>query len=126
MIFRDVENKLKEKEYEQKLEYPKKGKLNSNHVFDENLSVKQNRKMVEEYNQKIDKEKEAYREEGYRLRNEFYDDILNVLMDEYSFSQKIATIVLNRANTEYSHCSREEFISQVEDLADFTQKLLNA
>ena len=124
-MFTDVEDKLFAKEYEPKLEYPKERELEPDYIFDENLSVEENSDLVLEYNLRIEAKIEAYREAEYMLNEEFYFDMISVLVDKYSFSEKVAWLIYSRVYSESPNRSKQELINDVKDFADFIQTILN-
>ena len=98
--------------------YVHEKKLPDDYIFDEDLSVKQNREMVHNYNNSIDIRKKAYRDEANRLSRQLTEDVINYLMDEYGFIRKQAEKIESRAYEKYHSCMSDYF-SGVDDLAEF-------
>lgn len=122
----DVRKKLSNKDYENKLPYPSSsGLLKDTYVFDENLSVKANKEMVEKHNDEIKNKKKEYKEETDRLNEEFDSDVTNAIMNDYRFSEEIAQKVFSIAYREGHSSGRYEFLNWVETFGDFASDILN-
>ena len=68
-------------------------RVKENHVFDENLSVKRNREMVEEHNQRVENLKKEEREKQGELYRQLTNDVVKYIVDSYDMNEEQARIV---------------------------------
>lgn len=111
-------------DYNSKLGYPKAMRLPENHIFDENQSVKWNREKVQEHNDRIVKEKEAYNEDSNRLAAQLRADAVEALQNEYDLTKKQAELVEAYAYQE-KHSYMGDYINSFYDLGPLARKLIN-
>ena len=98
-------------------------KFPRDHVFDENLSVKRNREMVEEHNDKIEQLRKVKREKQADLDRQLTEDVVAYLIDSYNLTSAQARLVELWAYNEKHHCMHDYFIF-VDSLAEFADDLL--
>ena len=99
-------------------------KLSSDHVFDEGLTVKRNREMVKEYNDKIDAEKkEAYAKQA-ELNKKLAEDVTCYITENYSVNSQVARKI-ERFCYEHWHYDTYDYLSQIDTIADFIESILN-
>jgi 5'(3')-deoxyribonucleotidase len=98
-------------------------KLSKDHVFDENLSVKRNREMVEEHNDKIEQLRKAKREKQADLDRQLTEDVVTYLTESYNLTSAQARLVELLAYNEKHHCMHDYFIF-VDSLGEFADDLL--
>jgi|SRR6478609_620468 len=87
MDFHTVAQKVREKKYEYNLSDDEKaildkGKYREGFVFDENLTVKQNREMVEAKNSSFLATQTEVRRKRSDANNEFYSDLRSAIRDD--------------------------------------------
>ena len=99
-------------------------KLPSDHVFDEDLSVKRNREMVEEYNKDIENKRILKREKQLELDKKLTEDVVDYIKEYYNLSDKQARIVESRVYSEYHSCMCDYF-SYIDIFAEFADDLVN-
>jgi hypothetical protein len=91
MDINEIRNKYNAGEYSYKADIPKKVK--PDHVFDEELSVKRNRELVQEHNDNVDR---LWRNKT-RIQNELNErltyDVVVCIMTYYGLSEHQAKIV---------------------------------
>ena len=91
-------------------------RVKENYVFDENLSVKRNREMVMEHNQKVEdmkKEKQSKQAELYR---QLTDDVVDYIVDSYDISEAQARIVERFAYAE-KHSFMSDYFSWIDEVS---------
>lgn len=96
--------KIKNRHYEPKVTYPKLKRLPLDYIFDEELSVKANKIMVEEFNQRIKEQKIAYHKEYAKNKTVFAEDCINAILRESKLSVSQAQVV-------YEYSYRDKFIN---------------
>ena len=97
MNYETIINNINSGAYNNKMKYPMDAFLSENYIFDENLSVKENRKMVEEHNQKIKDEKQKYRNETIRITDKFHKDVVDYLIQNFKLNKAQAELILSNA-----------------------------
>lgn len=106
-------------------EIPVPNKVREDHVFDENLSVKRNREMAQEWNANVDqlkKDKSAKQAELYRQLKE---DVIAYLMGTYDFTHKQAEIVESYVYIE-KHSFMGDYFSCMDEIAEMVEKAIAA
>lgn len=94
------------------------------HVFDENLSVKTNREMLEEYNCKIREQRAENRAKQAALDKQLHDDVINYLVNAYCFNKAQATLIERWVYTEH-HSFMCDYFNNIDTMADFADDLIN-
>lgn len=95
-------------------------KLGENYIFDENLSVKQNRKLVQEHNLRIERLEKASKERSVKLSKKFQSDILHYIMHEYHLNKSQAELVETYVYSE-GHGFGHEYFTHIDDIAAFAE-----
>lgn len=104
---------------------PVPNKVREDHVFDENLSVKCNREMAQEWNANVDqlkKDKSAKQADLYRQLKE---DVIGYLMGTYGFTRKQAEAIESYTYTE-KHSFMCDYFSGIDSFAEFAENVLAA
>lgn len=91
-------------------------KVKENHVFDENLSVKRNREMIAEHNQKVDDMKKEKLNKQAELYNQFTNDVVEYIVDSYDMSEEQARIVERFVYME-KHSFMCDYFSWIDEVA---------
>ena len=108
--------------YTYKTDIPRKVKLD--YIFDEELSVKRNRELVQEYNDNIDR---LWRDKE-RIQNELNErlvyDIVVYIMENYTLTDRQAKIIENFVYQHYHSCMSDYF-SYIDIIASFADDLIN-
>lgn len=94
-------------------------------IFDENLTVKQNRLMAEEEKDRCLKEKKAAETEMKKLLATVEQAIIGYVQGEYNLNDKQAKLIFDRAYDIGHSEGYEEVLSYADDYGDFAKKLLN-
>lgn len=95
---------------------PRMSKVAENHIFDENLSVKQNREMVAEHNRKVVEQSKHRMHEQAILDAQLTQDVVDYLVGAYYFSQDVAKKVQEYAYTE-RHSSMYDYFNYLDEIA---------
>ena len=121
MDISEIRAKYNEGGYTYTMDIPKKVK--PDHVFDEELSVKRNRELVIEHNDRVDlmwKQKSEKQEELYQ---KLTNDVVEYIMENYDLTEKQARIVENFTYQE-KHAFMCDYFSYIDTFADFAFLLL--
>lgn len=111
----DVQRNYREGLYTNQMEYPNSRKYKENHIFDENESVKWNRKKVIEENEKIEKQREIYGAHTEELNEKFRDDCISALINQFKLNGKQAEIIYGYVYREY-HSSIHDMCIYLEEI----------
>lgn len=91
-------------------------------IFDEDLSVKKNRELVEDHNNQVLIKKKAYRLLVERLFRQLRDDVIDYIAGTYSFSkaraQKIEEFVYAS-----KHSYMYDYFLYIDEIADFCHSI---
>ena len=117
------------RDWQDGLYYPdnKKYKLHpvsDNHIFDENLSIKENRRMIEEYNAQVKLDRIARQKEMAELSEQMHRDVVNYIVANYNLNEKQAIAVESRVYTDKHSCMSDYFY-EIDEMAEFVEKLLS-
>ena len=99
-------------------------KLPSDHVFDEELSVKRNREMVEEYNKDIENKRILKREKQLELDKKLTEDVVAYIKEYYNLSDKQARVI-ERWTYQEKHAFMGDYFSSIDTFADFAEMLIS-
>lgn len=100
-------------------------KVSESHVFDEDLSVKQNREMAIAHNNEIEKQKCEYNRRNRELFDCMRNDVIRYIMDTYSFSEKVAEIIESHVYTE-KHSFMCDYFGSIDTYCDFVDSILES
>jgi hypothetical protein len=99
-------------------------KLSKDHVFDENLSVKRNREMVEEHNARVEAEKkEAYAKQA-ELDKKLTHDVCCYITENYDISYELAAKIQQFCYTEKHH-DMYAYFDYIDTIAEFVDDILD-
>ena len=98
-------------------------RVKENHVFDENLSVKRNREMVEEHNQRVENLKKEEREKQGELYRQLTNDVVKYIVDSYDVSEEQARIVERFVYTE-KHSFMCDYFSWIDEIARMVEEIV--
>ena len=98
-------------------------KVKEGYVFDENLSVKRNREMVAEHNQKIDDMLKEKRNNQAKLNKQLTDDVVTYIVDSYNISEEQARIVEKFVYTE-KHSFMCDYFSWIDEVASMVEEIV--
>lgn len=97
--------------------------LGENHVFDENLSVKQNREMVREHNEKVIAMHKEKREKNNELFLKMRNEVIQYIVHTYGLSREQASIVENYVYIE-NHSFMCDYFSTIDEIAEMVEKVI--
>lgn len=98
-------------------------KVKEGYVFDENLSVKRNREMVTEHNQKIDDMLKEKRNNQAKLNKQLTDDVVTYIVDSYNISEEQARIVEKFVYME-KHSFMCDYFSWIDEIASMVEEIV--
>lgn len=98
--------------------------LPENYVFDEELSVKRNKELVAEHNQKVVDINNKKREKQRELDKKLTDDVVNYIIENYNLTDKQARIVEKRVYNDHHSCMYDYF-TYIDTFAEFADDLVN-
>lgn len=99
-------------------------KVPTTFIFDEDLSVRKNKELAEEYNRLIDKEKQDCRESENSLHKEFRDDCIAAIINESSLTPIQAEIVFNYSYRLNHSEGKHAVASGLYELIEFAETLI--
>ena len=122
MDITEIRDKYKNRGYSYEVKIPKR--LAEDYIFDENLTVKRNREMVAEHNQKVNN----IREEAMRKQNELYqqltEDVVTYIYINYNLSVPQARKVESYVYDQYHSCMYDYFV-YIDTVAEFAEKVVD-
>jgi hypothetical protein len=117
----EIRRKYNDGGYTYKKTIPAKVRLD--HVFDDELSVKRNRELVQEHNNKVDRLQRDKTKRQTELNEQLTNDVVEYIMAYYSLTEEQAKIVENFVYQHY-HSSMSDYFCYIDVLADFAFMLL--
>jgi hypothetical protein len=99
-------------------------KVAADHVFDEELSIKRNRELVDEHNEKVELMKKEHRTKQLELDKQLTKDVVDYIVDHYELSREQARIVERFTYVE-KHSCMSDYFSGIDTFADFADDLIN-
>ena len=100
-------------------------KVREGHIFDEDLSVKRNREMVEEYNANVERLQKEKTQRQSQLYREFTDDVVGYLMNTYDLNRRQAERVQSYVYIE-KHSYMGDYFSALDEIASMVSDVLVA
>lgn len=121
MDIMDIRKKYNNGDYSCNMFIPRT--IEDNHVFDENLSVKQNREMVQECNKKIIAMRKEKNEKNSQLHCKLKADVASYIAHTYGMSIGQANIIEEYVYSEKHHFMGDYF-SSIDDVAEMVESVL--
>ena len=106
--------------YSYRVEIP--NKLPETHVFDENLSVKENRRMVADHNQHVENMRKEKQKRNAELSNQLTRDVIAYIVDNYELTEAQAAIVERYVYIE-KHAFMGDYFSAIDSMAEFAENI---
>jgi hypothetical protein len=119
----EIRNSYNRGEYTYKVDIPKKVK--PDHIFDEELSVRRNRELVQEHNDNVDQLQRDKNRKQRDLNEQFTKDVVEYIMAFYNLTEKQAKILENFVYDEH-HSYMGDYFTYIDTFADFADNLVNA
>ena len=120
MNITEIREKYNNGDYTYKADIPKK--VWDDHIFDEELSVKRNRELAIEHNQKVNELRIEARNKQLELDQQFTADIVGYIQEEYGFNEFQAREIEHFVYEEHHSCMYDYFI-YIDTFADWAYKL---
>lgn len=111
--------------YRYKPEQPFPKRLAFDYIFDENLSVKRNRELVEEHNQKVDALKKEQNEKQAAMCQKLTEDVIKYILEAYSLNRRQAELVESYVYKE-KHSFMCDYFSTIDEVASFAEDVVCA
>lgn len=125
MTINEIKKDYNDKKYDFQLTVPRLLKVSSNHIFDENLSVKRNREMAEEHNRSVTMQTKMIFAEKNRLFNLLRDNCISAIVEESCFiNTEMATEIFDVIYSEH-HDTMNDFFWYMEEAIDFIDRMIN-
>ena len=122
MDISEIRGKYNAGDYYYRVEIPTKVPLD--YVFDEELSVKRNRELVIEHNEKVDQMRQKKIAQQRELDQKLTNDVVEYIMAYYDLTERQARILENFVYREYHSCMGDYF-SNIDTFADFAHEIVN-
>lgn len=121
MDISEIRSKYNNGDYTTHMDIP--AKVKNNHVFDEELSVKRNREMVEEHNKKVDELRAEKTREQEKRNKQLVNDVVAYIMDCYDMNEEQARIVERFVYCNY-HSAMCDYFSSIDNVAEMVEKVI--
>lgn len=105
--------------YRSKVKVPRK--VSENHIFDADLSINENKRMVAEHNANVDALRVEVANENRELRKKMENEVVEYIMHNYHFSKARSEFIMNQAFSEVDHGEEEEGFELVEKWCDLIE-----
>lgn len=128
LTIEEIRERLNEGYYDCKVPFPDfKGRLKPDHIINEDWSIKKNREMVKEHNEKINNSYKEYNDESRRVSKLFKDDCIKAIKNGsiIKFDDNQAGIVFNKAYEHGHSGGHYEVIGYLVDEIEYLNKLFN-
>ena len=109
--------------YRYDINIPKK--VIEGYAFDENLSIKRNREMVKEYNQKIDDMRNEKMDRQAELNNLLKEHVVDYIVDTYDINRAQAYFIEDFCYVE-KHSYMGDYFSHIDEVAEMVENVLKA
>lgn len=119
----DVITKYERGEYNVDRSDYKLTKLASDYVFDEDLTIKVNRQLIEKYNLEVEQDLKRFREDTLSLDEKLIQELGLALSSKYELSDNVGIHIARVAYDKY-HGNMSVFFEEAEYLSDVVVKVL--
>lgn len=100
-------------------------KVAPDYVFDENLSVRRNRELVKEHNQKVDEQRAFRLTKQAELDKQLTEDVVDYIKEYYELDDRQARMV-ERWVYQEKHSFMCDYFSSIDTFAEFAEDLINS
>ena len=97
--------------------------LRDDFIFDENMSVKANRELVEEHNRKVREQRAENRAKQNALEHQMRNDVVDYILEQYDLNRRQAEHVEQWVYGEH-HSFMGDYFFNIDELADFAETLI--
>lgn len=101
-------------------------KVTNTHIFDEDLSVKRNKELIEQNNEAFDAQSKEYLNKRRELGNQLFQDSVSALAEEHDVSTEKATVIYNYAYRESHSAGMHEVFDTANELFEMVREFNNA
>ena len=122
MYISEIRKKWDNGDYTYKTVIPKK--VSEDHVFDEELSVKRNRELVKEHNQRVIELRTELQKQQNLLHQQLTDDVIKYIQENYNLNETQARKVERFVYQEY-HSYMSDYFCYIDTFAEFASDLIN-
>ena len=98
--------------------------LRDDFIFDENMSVKANREMVEVHNRKVREQRAENRAKQNELERQMREDVTVYIVEQYDLNKKQAKLVEGWVYTEH-HSFMGDYFSNIDSMSEFAELVVN-
>lgn len=116
-----IHEKYDNGDYTYKADIPKK--VWDDYIFDEELSVKRNREMAREHNQRVDELRTEAQKQQNLLHWQLTADVINYIQENYNLNEVQVRTVERFVYQEY-HSSMYDYFANIDAYAEFACKIL--
>jgi hypothetical protein len=122
MYISEIRKKWDNGDYTYKTVIPKK--VPEDHVFDEELSVRRNRELAKEHNQKVIELRTELQKQQNLLHQQLTDDVVKYIQENYNLNESQARKVERFVYQEY-HSYMSDYFCYIDTFAEFASDLIN-
>ena len=123
MDIEDIKNAYYTGYYSYKMQIP--DRLNPLYIFDENLSVKRNREMVLEHNQKVEDMHIEQQIKSNELACKLQNDVVKYITNTYDMNEDQARIV-ERYVYQKEHAFMSDYFAVIDEVAEMVENVLHS
>ena len=123
MDISEIREKWETGYYTYKTDIPKK--VSDDHIFDEDLSVRRNRELVKEHNDRVDSLKELANKIQGELNLQFSFDVEEYIRNTYGLNEAQARKVESFVYREH-HAFMCDYFSYIDTYAEFASDIISA
>lgn len=121
MSLQEIRDAYNRHEYQYDIKIPPV--LADSYVFDENLTIKENKQKIQEHNANVEAMKKEKRDKNAELSRKLTNDVIEYLIGEYGFTRKQAEKVQNYVYIE-KHAFMCDYFASIDDIATFVCEVL--
>jgi hypothetical protein len=118
----EIRKKWDNGDYTYKTDIPKK--VSEDHIFDEELSVRRNRELAKEHNQKVVELRAELQKQQNLLHWQLTNDIIKYIQENYNLNEMQARKVESFVYQEY-HSYMGDYFCYIDAFAEFASDLIN-
>lgn len=122
MDINEIRKKYDNGGYTYNADIPKK--VRDDYIFDEELSIKRNRELIKEHNQKVDELIAEAQKQQNLLHWQLTEDVINYIAENYYLNEVQARKVERFVYQEH-HSFMCDYFSYIDTFAEFAETLIN-
>lgn len=121
MDINEIRKDYREGKYNFRMDIP--AKLKENHVFDADLTIKQNKEMIEEHNKKVDELRKEMRKKNVELSQKLTNDVVAYILNNYNINETQARIIEGFVYND-KHSCMEDYFSYIDIISEMVEKVI--